>query len=561
MAGLPDRLFEFQSFTGGIPAPSYTIWLKHGDGWFSAGGSGTATFDAYEDGPKENTPPNQPPSAFTAYTLDLHAYSQADPSLEIPNVTVRFGPNEDPRIAGGQVPHQHNGSPYATGATQASGQWEFASSKTEIVNAATRFIRVTVFMRRTMVVSGKINSPNGPVPGAAVVLRNRYGNPIGQMVTGADGAYSFPLISPQIVYLDVNRRGFISYRHRYDPPSVNNPDITADINLQHVPPPTIDLFTMNRFGMFLPGVSKSGDAGGFNPENARERLTATWASVARGVDFTVSHDGYVRSDEKQGPPETIDVVDPVVEMWLVDRRAFTNAFVNELNQLSFQPVDPPVPFHYQSVQSWLEEIYKGQKAGQPHYVVHQMVRRGQNGPGNKFQGKLNLWELPSGAFRPRLIAITENGGVAFKDYEVPAGKENLLGMNIPQWASSLLEIIGVGPNFGKFTDDIHAHYGEGYLKIATVTPAAEGRIGLEPSSAKPEDDAYLTYKYTLGVEVPLGEGTSKTGPLNLGPEFLGFKAQGTKAEFEVKGKDKKAGLALMALDKEGGMKFEGKEME
>ena len=541
MAGLPDRVFDFVSFAGGIPAPSYTIWLRHGDGWFSSAGSGSATFEAYEGGPMENTPPNNPPSAFTAYTLDLHAYSQSDTNIEVPGVTVFFGPDSS-RPAGGQIAHDK--SPYPTGATNNLGQWVFGGSETEVIDAATRLVRVKVFMIRAMVVSGKISSTDGPIPGAAVVVRNRYGNPIGQMVTGPDGLYRFGSILPQIVYVDVNRRGFKPQRLRFSPPSPSNPDITGDFNLEDVPAPTIDQFTMNRFGLFLPGVSKSGDLHGFNPEAARDVLTDSWKAGARGADFSLTFDGFMQANETPGPPEKFDVVDRVVEMWLIDRRAFTNAFVNELNQTSTQSVDPPAPFKYLNVQKWLEPIFKGQKDGQPYYVIHQMKRRAEAGPGNQFEGKINLWELPSGVFNPRVIAITESGGVAFKDYDLPAGKESLQGMNLPQWAATILEVIGVGANFGKFTDDIHAHYGDGFLKIGTISPVVEGRIGLSPLTNAPTDDSYVTYKYVLGVELPFGEGTSKTGPLNLGPDLLGFKIQGAKAEFEVKGQEKKASLNI-----------------
>ena len=46
------------------------------------------------------------------------------------------------------------------------------------------------------------------------------------------------------------------------------------------------------------------------------------------------------------------------------------------------------------------------------------------------------------------------------------------------------------------------------------------------SAKTPKDQAaadnYLTYKYVLGVELPLGEGTSESGPLNLRPPVSGI---------------------------------------
>jgi hypothetical protein len=42
---------------------------------------------------------------------------------------------------------------------------------------------------------------------------------------------------------------------------------------------------MNRFGLFIPGVSRSGDATGFNPQNAAETLTVTWKGEAEAARF------------------------------------------------------------------------------------------------------------------------------------------------------------------------------------------------------------------------------------------------------------------------------------
>ncbi|HVY71072.1 MAG TPA: carboxypeptidase-like regulatory domain-containing protein, partial [Verrucomicrobiae bacterium] len=546
MSGLPNRLFQFNPFTGGIPSPGYTIWSYYGDSeWFSEAGSGSDTFTAYYGGPLDNIFPNNSPAQFGTYTLDLHAYSTADHSIEVPGVTVKF--NKTSRPAGGKVAHDE--APYPSGATQAAGQWfysNFPSPDVTLVDYATRLVKVSVYMTRAMVVSGVISGNAGPVPEAAVVIRNRYGNPIAQTVTGADGKYQFTTLQPQPVYLDVNRRGFRPFRKRFDPPSVSNPDITANITLENTPAPTIDKFTMNRFGLFLPGVLKSGDAHGFNTETARTNLTLTWKATARGPEnYHVTLDGFVRPDETQQPPEEFDIVDRVAELWLVDRRSFTNAPANYPNQRAVSPVDPPAPLNYVSVMKWLNEITAAKKDGQPYYVVHQIMARSKANFDNNFTNKLNLWELPSGVFSPRLIAITENGGVVVKDYELPGSQVPLQGMNMPGWVAGLTTLIGYGATAGGFDVDLGKSHGEGFFRVDTISPKMEAHITLDPLSANPPDDANLIYKYVLGVELPIGEHTTSDGPMKLGPEFLGHKIEGATVEFEVTGKDRKAALGLV----------------
>lgn len=533
MESLPNQVFLFDRSSAGIPSGAYTIWERHGDGWFTGLGSGSKEFNAYEGGLSDNTHPTAAPVGSRTYTVELHAYSMAEPSLEIPDATFLLGGR--PAKSGDSIPCDV--TPVVTGST-ATG-WKHLFGEVESVDYAKRLFRLRAFMERIITVKGKITGPGGPVPGAAVVLRNRYGNPIDSRVTKSDGMYEFPSVSPQTVYLDVNRRGFVPQRKRYPLPTPQATEIIADFDLKSVPEPTIDVFTMNRFGLFLPGVLKSGDSEGFDPEGAREQLTMTWKSAARGATFPVELEGFVQANEKAGPPEKFEVADRVVEIWLVDRRAFTNAFVNALDQKADYSNDPPLPRNYVSVQNWLGEIIAARKDGKPHYVVHQLARRE-----NRFEGKLNLWELPSGVFKPRLIAITESGGVAVKDYELPPDKQPLQGLNLPEWAASLLELIGGAANAGKFSADVHLNYGDGFLKVGTFSPKFDGRIDLDPANVPPEADAYLTYKYELGLELALGEATSETGPLRLGPKFLGLKLQEATAEFEVVGKEKKAILSI-----------------
>jgi hypothetical protein len=542
MEGLPNRLFRYAR---NLPAPSYTIWRLYGQDWFT-GSSSAMPFEAYIGGPKDNTSPNNAPADRTAYTLDLRAYSVEDRHFAISNVVVQFAGSTQTRIAGSEVPW--DGRPQVQTATHP--QWTYSSYETKLLNADTRLVQINVFMRRAALVTVTVDSKNGRVPNAAVVLRNRYGNPVRQGITSTNGTVSFTAVTPQVMYLEVTRRGYIPQRKSYVP-ALENPDVNANFTLEEVPSPTIDLFTMNRFGIFLPGVSRSADATGFNPQNAAPSLTVTWKAEARGTNYNVSLEGFRQPDETPGAPEVSEVVDRVAELWVIDRRAFTNAFVNNLNQNVFLDNFPPSVLNYVNVSKWLESITTARKDNQPYYVVHQNKVRGERSGFNKFEGDFKVWELPSGVFRPILLAITEGGGVAVKDYDLPdkAGKpgekeDYLQGFNLPTWAANLLDIVGVAANLPEGQTDLHNRFGDGFMKIGTFSPKAEARIGLDPSTNTPAVNSYLTYKYVIGIELPLGEATAETGPMNMGPKFLGLKFTGASAEFEVIGKDRKAGLAV-----------------
>lgn len=85
------------------------------------------------------------------------------------------------------------------------------------------------------------------------------------------------------------------------------------------------------------------------PEPAKELLTATWKARMRGSKFNVRLDGFSNPDESAGPAQAFAVNDRVRELWMVDRRSFTNSFVNEKNQKSFGVVEPPRPLNSVSV--------------------------------------------------------------------------------------------------------------------------------------------------------------------------------------------------------------------
>lgn len=443
MASLPGKLFTYNGGGAGIPSGNYNVWLRHGDGWYTAQGTGSQTFDgAVEGGGADNTPPNAVPTDERTYTLILKTVSDADPLMVVPNITVSFA-SGDSHVANQTV--AHNGSFVVIGTTDPTGRWSrsfFSQTQMEILDVSNRVVQVTLPMSRNMTIQGKVEENGEPIPDASVVIRNKYSGPLAQAVTDADGSFSFGFLQPQEFLVEVNRRGFISQRKRLIP-EVANPDVTVDFDLAPVPAPSIDTFTMNRFGLFVPGVSKAGDATGFDANDARPKLTATWKATTTPTNFTEILDGFVQEDDTPGPQQVRQIQDPIVEMWLMDRRAFTNSFVNDPNQIPHLQVDPASHnLSFITMKRFLDELVSGKRTGQNYIVYHQQVMTSTNQVAHQHQRQIPLWELPSGGFSPRLVAITQHGGVAIRDYEVPEGKPPLQGLNLPTWASSFVQVIG-----------------------------------------------------------------------------------------------------------------------
>jgi len=168
--------------------------------------------------------------------------------------------------------------------------------------------------------------------------------------------------------------------------------------------------------------------------------------------------------------------------------------------------------------------------------------------------------------------------VLIKDYELPSfGDEEvkpLQGMTLPRWAASLLEVVGTVSNLASIGDPtniateeekkarqekVSKNFGNRFLKMGRQGKV-EARIGLVPIDSSPDNpdrtvfiptddllskDLYLTYKYVLGVELPLGEDSPPTGPLGLVAKKTGINITGVEAEFEVAGADNKACVAIV----------------
>lgn len=552
MASLPGRVFSYQGtpgFTDGIPAGNYTIWENLG-GWFTASGSGSQTFDAVDGGILDNTPASPTPTSGRIYQLDLRAVSSSDRTVAVPDVQADFGDNVV--ATANTLLSAHTASPRPQSVTHSGGEWQQSFQfppLTEVIDPAIPLVRTTIFMDRLMTVSGSVSAQGLPLSGATISVRNRFGVQVASGMTDAQGAYSIGNVLAQNLYVEASLRGFITQRKRHELTSPQNPDVTANFSLLPVPAPTIHNFTLNRFGAFLPGVSKAGNASGFDANAARKKLTATWSSLTTAAAFNLTLDGFEQADGTLADSTPAPIEDQIAEFWVVDRRAFSAPFINSKDPTNFETLTMPTPLNLQTVEAFLDPIKKSEKNGEPYLVYHQCL--GAAGDGPEYEGKIPLWELPPGEFKPMLIAITAAGGVAIAEYQLPDGMPSLQGINLPQWASTILEVVGVGAAAGGFTQATFKAHGDGFMKVKEFQPNLEARIGLLPPDNEPEQDSALSYKYVLGVNMDLGEEPGSLGWLSFGPSFMGLQISGVNAEFEVAGDDKAATLAIVVGESKG----------
>ena len=507
---LSGNLFAFPA--GAKPPPGdYTIWRNYlGDGWFTDNGNGSRTFEAFITQPGDpdvcgdNTPPTPPPWQ-TSYTLEARAVNIDDPGMDIPNVTLHF-PDDKTREAGTTT--AFDGRPRVVDAVEASGKWTFRTYREEVVDAAARVVRVTARLKRTMLIEGTVDSGGAPLRGARVALRSAAGTGFSMQVTGENGTFQFAGLPPQPLFLDVEAKGYIPWRRRVEPQSAENPDVSGVVaQLEPLPPPVIDPVTLDRFGLFLPGISKTGESDA-RLIFASGALKFGWSAEATTRDVMYTLPNY---DGNATPETTYTVSDPVVEVWIIDQRSFSAPSYN-LAEGDEALLDIPDPFVYQTVIPWLSDIATAERDGSPLYVKHQRTSETDETNAHRFKATMDLSSLPAGEFHPVVVAITSRGAVGIKFYRYPATRHPLKGLRVPPWLAAVADLLG-GKLDGTSVDS---------EELAKFVP--KGRILPLPSYSIDitETGGYVKYIYDLtislleGAKNQSGDKTLRSGAKNLG---------------------------------------------
>ncbi|NOY80393.1 MAG: hypothetical protein GXP31_05230 [Kiritimatiellaeota bacterium] len=519
---------------------AFKVWVRSyasGNWFFADSVTAGMELQVRDQGPDNNMFPGHAPWFVAGhYEVEIHGVNADYPDQEIAGVTGKLTGNVNSFTTTGDddAPVTAD-SMYSVGVfdVQPPAQWVYESWAASLIRLEplpARY-RIDLSLRRGMTVAGTVHDHLGqPVAGASVrVLHRRSGNSLAEGVADSNGAFLLGNFNIQPVYIEVRAPGFVPHRQRLAPASPDQADLnTGTIALVPLPPPTISEFALDRFGLFVPGVLKSGDAGGFNADNALSGLTATWsvATVSATVDVTLP--GY---DDAGGTPQStsFSINDEIMEVWLVDKRWFEKPLVANTTQTQAM-LTAPAPLTESTFRAFLKQITDAERDGADFFVIHSpgTLRTPPDAreATRTFEGTLKLHELPAGDFMPMVFVVTKYGVVTTADYRLPAGKKKLQGIRFPKWAATILEVIGMAATFAPDVDPSNV------VPVGRFVPLPSFSSGLDLNPLT----GYLTYEYRIGVQMIEGGKAPAAGPLALGPKTLGLGYKG-EIGFKVNGEN------------------------
>jgi len=507
------------------------------DGWFVGQGSGGDIVDVYFGGPLDNVDPLFAPDV--TYRLTIEARSGDDPDLSIDPTTVVF---DDGAMHGTpQTLTDYSGSYTPVNFTD-NPTWVWITNQYEVslLDPNTPpLIKVVGFMERGMGVSGSVMSdsvPAVPVAGASVQVRDRFGKPLRAAIADGNGLFQVASAIPaaQTVFLEAEAISYLPARNRIVPNPAGLPDINVELTMTPIPPPSISGAGMNRFGIFLAGISKAGDTGKYDRATAEAALTVTWSAEVHTVTMTQEVQRFDFPDGSTNLTDTIVITDEVAEAWVVDLRSYPTNIYND-GPMTLMPPDPMDG--YAAARQWLTMV----STGGVGTVVHQRIAEfSTNSPAGTMTalGSLNLWDLPPEEFTPGIVVVTRHGAVdVLKDFSWPAEKGPLKGIRLPPWMAFATDVIGeisaAQPVDVDFSDD--------YAPLGAFVPIPSFSAEIKEIELGSTPTGYLSYHYDFGVRVRTGVAAPATGLAALGPGSIGVTFDGRLA-FDVNGAESNACL-------------------
>lgn len=539
---------------------SYDVWKKYAGKWYKKSvsvtdGQGTEVVEVdIVEGPGLGTPP----PALT-YTLKVEAVSDADPKHLIPGLMVKFDDTHTFTTATTPpfIETGHDGD-YIPDSVSPVTKWipalgsgsTIASYDIKMdIEAEPAKIDVTLRMKRGMAVKGTVEAKFDPgdedetpkpVKMVRVIIRNRYGNVLAGAVTDEMGKFELSpaLTNAQTIFLEVSTPGFYPFRKRIMPNNLGvdgTPvDVEETITLKPLPGPTDISGTFDRYGSFLPGVSKSTSGGILTPD---EDLTTTFELRAKEQELTYSLVPYDSPDGTAGTEEEITVADPVKQIWLVDTRGFPK------NPFSDKPVALELPkltepffnlemglFLNAAVQrTFMEPVEPGVFPYQ-WYRRFSALRDGETGV-DVAMGELSLATLPPGDFKPLIVAVSQRGAYSFKKYELTGSDtfKNLYGLKLPPWAASVADVLGTATAVKEAGSGINW---DNFIPESYLSPFPDITADIELV-----DGHFLKYTYELGMNLQEGMELPGTGIGAVIPGFAGLDVNGMLT-LEINGKSR-----------------------
>ncbi len=516
---LPDILWGVNASValGLADGKTGTVWLaEHESGqWAKLSVSVGETVDAYIGGPNNSFTHASPAPDETMVTIRSFT---GDGELE--GITVD---NDGTEVT---TPVTFSTSEPSTSVSTADAAWHIRSQKSSVTWDPPA-IEITAFVGRNTVLSGTIvDELDNALQESTIEVRDGRGGSVDGFLSEVDqsGNWEFGVNLPSsagysTLFVEVSKPGYLPQRIRIDLADYDEGDIGGiDFVLKRPPLPEVDSTSIDRAGLFLPGVRKAGASDNFGPTDAIDALTATWQVTAPTQEATVQLAPYPHHD---GDSDVQTIHDRASDVWLIDRRRFRSGFLatddGDIEEISF----PEAP-DLRELREFLEGLPGDEVLRSQGVEIEEGV----------FEGELELWKMPPGDFDPVVLVISQLGAVDFFDFELEQPELQLEGADMPAWASHFLTMLGTAAHFG---DEVKYH---DLMPKDSLVPGVNFSGAIAQHE---EDDRYLTYNYGLGATLALKSETPTQGLVAAGAESMGL-SSGVSINFGLDGKFREATL-------------------
>lgn len=546
------------------PLGNFTLWLREGSQWFTqtVSSNGAVTIDIRSGGPQNNLGASGPTAVGQ---ITLRAVSRVAPDEEIPGIQFRLSGSAALFNAGTiTVPSQYNGPISLASTIDPTGRFLLKSSRTVTSGAYNNNVLIVAEMGRALNISGTVqinNATNARIPRAKVQFFDRFGDArFPSKVADANGAFSLPsTLETPAFFVEVKALGYKPWRKRFssNDPAIGgtgtNGSLSLDIRLDPLPLPVPDPPSIDRYGLYMPYISLASNGLG-NLGEATQQLTATWqGSATAPPPTTVTLPKFDLADGTPGGTSDVTIEDPVVLLALVDprllprdvSRASGNGASGAPQEGDFDYPPPGVLTDVPARRRWWDSITSqtftgpGGEALAGHRVRWLHPEESLYTPnGNaSASGKVKLWEIHPGKFKPVLVAETKHGAIGVLSLEPQTPRHQLRGLRPPRWLANLAQLTAIsGRSSGspELRDRILDTVDKGRFEMLPIIKGDVEAIG-----------GFLIYTYDFSLNWL--EGTNMPGDGFAGnlPGFAGLateaaagvKLDGTqeKLSFEIRG--------------------------
>ncbi len=521
-----------------VPAGPYTFWARISSGYVGRdnGLGGVQVHQIYLGGPNENVGA-EPPE--TTYSLTYRAISNEDPSLLIPGIELglapdEFSPAEEIRITAStnRTAAGITGPMNLVSARDLAGRWRpleryetnrigsvILSIRTNLVydltlvDPATRRLALTVRMRAASSYEGTVTGPSSHERTTAQVY-DRYGTPIGMAPLGPTGLIDIGTALgalsnvTQTLYLDVHAPGYKPVRRRV-PSSPASGTQPVPVELEAVPPPTILGATLDRYGLFVPGVKRTGVPTNFL--TATGPLTMTWRVRVQTSEVTLPSTGF---DAAAGsaPGGSTTAPDRIDAVYLINPGRSTGDVLGTVPV----PIDIPDGTDPITVRRWVDQAERGALGRVFVTRASSILPVGTAGE-MQAEGKIPLWMLPPGDFLPVVVVLTQYGAVAVRrGFDLPSPGHQLRGVPTPRWLATAQDLFGITAGIQPTAEKL-----AGYFMGERFKPLPRFTARIEPHA----EPGYVAYSYQLGIRWKEGQESQEQGYLNFAPDPLGLEIE------------------------------------